>query len=122
MWVPRGAADAGMYFRGDEAMIDVAPRAPAKHARIVREKEAVKSARRGGDSRGAACRPRPVEVVAADRPERVEHLAAEVEPTMVATFHRAWIHFGETDAAAGHFRALVSGMSAPRELAARERV
>ena len=59
---------------------------------------------RGADAGGASRGPRPQKVVAADRPERVEHLAAEEQSLVPAALHRPRVDLGEVDAAAGDFR------------------
>ena len=49
-------------------------------------------------------RPRPREIVAADRAEGVEHLAAEKQPALMAALQRSRVHFVERHAAAGDLR------------------
>lgn len=55
------------------------------------------------ESGGAARRPRPLEIVSADRAEGVEYFSAQEQARMASTLHRPGIDLVERDASTGHF-------------------
>src|SRR2546428_2156033 len=71
----------------------------------------------GAESGGAAGRPRPEKVVAADGAECVEHLAAQEQAGVPAALHRPRVNRGEAHPAAGHLGLLVPFVPPPRQLA-----
>src|SRR5688572_26298905 len=62
---------------------------------------------RRAQPRGPPRRPRPEEVVAADRAEAVQDLTAEEEPRHHPAFQRARVHLAQRHPAARHLRLLV---------------
>src|SRR3954447_15225188 len=72
------------------------------------------------DSRRSPRRPCPAEVVAADRPEAVQDLAAEEESGRDAALQRARVHLAQRHAAAGDLGLLVALVARPRQAVARE--
>ena len=93
---------------------------PVAPLRVAHVDSAPRVALRRRDPRRAASRPRPVEVVAADRAEGVEHLAGEEETGMRATLHRARVDRRETHSAPGDLGLLVALVPVPGERAAHE--
>ena len=80
------------------------------------------SAARSSRSRESSGRPRPREVVAADRSESVEDLAAQEQTGAAAALERACVDLVERDAPAGDFRFLESLVAAPGKLVRREAI
>src|SRR5215204_4774287 len=72
------------------------------------------------ESRRTPGRPRPEEVVAADRTEGVEHFAADVQSRIPSALHRLRMHLGQTDAAARDLRFAIPFVARPGELARHE--
>ena len=71
---------------------------------------------------GAAGGPRPEKVVAPDRTEGVQHLAADEQAGMAPALHRPRVDLRQADAAAGHLGLAVSLVAGPRQLPLHQRL